>query len=84
MSIQYQIDEHIFREITPNWLCASVREFLIKARKFETDQAGNIIEYVQISDGRVFTRLISNSHVANVAQTPDARTWNALPAYEQS
>jgi hypothetical protein len=28
--------------------------------------------------------LISNSHVANVAQSPDARTWNALPAYEQS
>lgn len=83
MSVQYQIDEYIFREITSNWLCASVKEFLISARKFETDQDGNTIEYVQLSDGRIFARLISNCPAAKTAHFRDARTWNTLPAYEQ-
>lgn len=58
MAVQYQIDGNIFSEITTNWLCAYVSEFLIKARQFYTDQAGNTVEHLQLNDGRVFTRRV--------------------------
>jgi hypothetical protein len=47
MAVQYQVDGNIFSEITTNWLCAHVREFLIKARQLGTDQAGNAVEYLR-------------------------------------
>jgi hypothetical protein len=56
MATQYQIDGDIFREITPHWLCATISEFLIKARKTDIDQDGTVVEYVQLNDGRIFSR----------------------------
>jgi hypothetical protein len=66
MAVQYEIDGDIFREITVNWLCAYIKEFLIKARQFDTNQAGEAVEYVQLNDGRVFTRMISDAQTGNV------------------
>ena len=65
MSIKYQLDGDIFREITTNWLCANVKEYLVKARVVETDHAGNIIENFQLNDGRVFTRQIQTPQFSN-------------------
>jgi len=65
MSVKYQLDGDIFREITANWLCANVKEYLVKARMVETDQAGNIIENFQLNDGRVFTRQIQAQQLSN-------------------
>jgi hypothetical protein len=60
MAVKYQIDGNIFLEINTNWLCASINEFLIKARQLDTDLAGNTVEHVQLNDGRIFTRLVSS------------------------
>jgi hypothetical protein len=73
MSVQYQIDGNIFREITSHWLCASVKESLIKAR--QTD-AANAVEYVQLSDGRVFSRSMQAHQTVNVPKA-SARLWSA-------
>ena len=48
MTVKYQIDGDIFLEITTNWLCPTINEFLIKARQFSTDQAGNTVEHLQL------------------------------------
>lgn len=56
MSVKCQIDDDIFQEIAEKWLFAYVREFLIKKRAYETDPAGNLIEYFQWNDGRIFSR----------------------------
>ena len=77
MAVKYQVDGNIFREITTNWLCASINEFLIKARKFGADPAGNTIEYFQLNDGRVFTRSIPNS--VEVSQDTHPRRRNTQP-----
>lgn len=58
MTVKYQVDGDIFREITEKWPFAYVREFLIRSRRLSTDRAGNKIESFQISDGRIFTRRI--------------------------
>jgi hypothetical protein len=79
MAVQYQIDGNVFCEITTNWLCASVNEFLIKARQLDTDQTGNTVEHFQLNDGRVFTRLVPNSRVADVPKTSNTRPQNMLP-----
>ena len=57
MSIKYQVDGNIFREITEKWLCANVSEYLIKARRIETDSAGNEIENYLLNDGRMFSKV---------------------------
>ena len=56
MSVKYQVEGDVFQEIAEKWLFAYVREFLIKKRAYETDQAGNVIEYFQLNDGRIFSR----------------------------
>ena len=65
MSVKYQLDGDVFREITANWLCANVKEYIVKARVVDTDQAGNIIENFQLNDGRVFTRQIQTPQFSN-------------------
>ena len=59
MSVKYQVDGDNFQEITEKWLFAYVREFLITKRAYETDKAGNLIEYFQLNDGRIFSRPVS-------------------------
>jgi len=58
MSVKYQIDGDIFQEITVKWLFAYVREFRIQKHAYETDQTGNLIEYFQLNDGRIFSKLV--------------------------
>jgi len=69
MDVKYQVDGDIFREITGNWLCAFVKEFVIVARTSETDHAGNTIEYFKLNDGRVFSREIQAAHAENTEDT---------------
>jgi hypothetical protein len=76
MAVQYEIDGDILREITINWLCAYTKEFLIKARQFDTNQAGETVEHIQLNDGRVLTRMISNVQTGNVPKTSNTRLWN--------
>ena len=66
MSIKYQVDGNIFREITEKWLCANVSEYLIKARRIETDSAGNKIENYLLNDGRMFTKVLTGQQASNV------------------
>jgi hypothetical protein len=68
MSVKYEIDGDIFREMRGNWLFVHVKEFLIKARKVEKDQAGNVIEYLQLNDGRIFSRQKAASQPMDEAQ----------------
>ena len=85
MAVKYQIDGNIFFEITTNWLCASINEFLIKARQLDTDQAGNTVEHFQLNDGRVFTRLVPNPRAADVPKASNSRPRNIRSAiHEQS
>ena len=77
MAVQYQVDGNVFLEIKTNWLCASVNEFLIKARKFDTDQAGNTIEYFQLNDSRVFAREIPAPQSLNVPKASKIQLWNS-------
>lgn len=64
MSVKYEIDGDIFREMSGTWLFVRVKEYLIKVRKVETDQAGNVSEYFQLNDGRIFTRKIPAAQTA--------------------
>ena len=66
MSIKYQVDGNIFREITEKWLFANVSEYLIKARRIETDSAGNKIESYLLNDGRMFTKVLTGQQASNV------------------
>lgn len=66
MSIKYEVDGNIFREMSGNWLYVRVKEYLITARKMETDQDGSMSEYFLLNDGRVFTREISVSNTSDV------------------
>jgi len=85
MTVQYQIDGNIFREITTNWLCATVNEFLIKARQLDVNQAGNSIEYVQLNDGRIFTRPVPSFQAADISKDSNFRRQNTQPViYEHS
>jgi hypothetical protein len=84
MTVQYQIDGNIFYEIKNNWLCASVNQFLVKARQVDIDQTGNTVEHVQLNDGRVFTRLVSNSRAVDVRKTSNTRPQNILPTMGDS
>jgi hypothetical protein len=76
MAVQYEIDGNVFREITTSWLCAYVKEFLIKARQIDTNQAGDTVEHVQLNDGRVFTRLVGNTQSVNVSKASNTLLWN--------
>ena len=67
MSVKYEIDGDIFREMSGNWLAVRVKEFLIKARKIETDQDGNVSEYFQLNDGRIFTRQVPASQTTGAS-----------------
>lgn len=77
MSIKYEIDGDIFREMSGSWLYVRVKEYLITARKIETDQDGNISEYFQLNDGRVFTRQIP------APKSSDAKTTQAQTSMPQ-
>lgn len=67
MPVKYEVDGDIFREISENWLFANVREFLIRARRSETDRAGNKVESLQLNDGRIFTRVVGNTRFVTAA-----------------
>jgi len=69
MEVKYQVDGDIFREITGNWLCAFVKEYLIVTRTSETDQVGKTVEHFKLNDGRVFTREIQASQVDSLEDT---------------
>ena len=66
MSVKYEVDGDIFREMRGNWLYVRVKEYLITARKIETNQDGSISEYFLLNDGRVFTRRIPVPNTSNV------------------
>jgi len=83
MAVRYQVDGDIFLEITPNWLCASINEFLIKARQVATDQTGNTIEYFQLNDGRVFTRPIPSHQSVEFSRTFHPRMGNTQPVLRE-
>lgn len=83
MAVKYQVDGNIFREITPNWLCASVSEFFIKARRIATDQTGNTIEYFQLNDGRVFERQVPSFQSVEVPKELHRRMGNMQPALRE-
>ncbi len=83
MTIQYQVDGNIFLEITTNWLCAYANEFLIKARQFDTDQAGNTIEHFQSNDGRVFTRLVPGPRTLSTPKEFNLRPRNMQTAIRE-
>lgn len=74
MPVSYQVDGNTFREITSKWLFAYVSEYLIKARRFDTDEAGNQIEHFQLNDGRVFSRLVSAPQTAPATKTSRTRS----------
>jgi len=85
MAIKYQIEGNIFREIKTNWLCASINEFLIKIRKTDTDQEGAVIEYLQLNDGRVFSRPLPVLQTVNVSKAYNSRMRNArLAIHDQA
>ena len=73
MAVKYQVDGNIFREITEKWLFAYVKEYRIKARVFETDQAGNMVENFQLNDGRFFTRTIPVTRASDTGEETKAR-----------
>lgn len=83
MTVQYQVNGNIFSEITSNWLCAYVSEFLIKARQLEVDQDGNTIEYFQLNDGRVFTRLAPSPRAVHISKVSELRRRNTQPAIRE-
>ena len=83
MAVKYQIDGEIFQEITTNWLCAFVEEFLIKIRKTDTDQSGNAIEYLQLNDGRVFERSVPSFQCAEVSRNSNTRLRNTRTAIRE-
>jgi hypothetical protein len=66
MSVKYEVDGDIFREMSGNWLYVRVKEYLITARKIETDQDGSTSEYFLLNDGRVFTRKIPAPNTSDV------------------
>ena len=59
MAIKYEVNGDIFREINEKFLVAYVNEYLIKDRVFQTDAAGNKVEFFQLNDGRCFSRIIT-------------------------
>jgi hypothetical protein len=77
MAVQYQVDGNVFLEIKTNWLCASVNEFLIKARQLDTDQAGNTVEYLQLNDNRVFTREVPSPQALDVPKASRIQLWDS-------
>jgi hypothetical protein len=70
MSVKYEVDGDIFREMNGNWLYVRVKEYLITARKIEKDQDGNTSEYFQLNDGRVFTRKIPAPNTSDAKASP--------------
>jgi hypothetical protein len=84
MSVKYQVDGDIFQEIAEKWLFAYVREFLIKKRAYETDPAGNLIEYFQLNDGRIFSRPVSalQAEVTSKSKTHARTTRYAVQKVE--
>lgn len=83
MSVKYQINGDIFQEIAEKWLFAYVREFLIKKRAYETDPAGNLVEYFQLNDGRIFSRPVSAVR-ADVASKSETRTRTPRYAFQKA
>jgi hypothetical protein len=82
MSIKYQVDGNIFREITEKWLCANVNEYLIKARRIDTDSAGNKIENYLLNDGRMFIKMLTGQQASSVMEESKSHlmpTHRAVP-----
>ena len=79
MTVHYQVNGDIFSEIRTNWLCAYVDEFLIKARQFDTDQDANRVEYLQLDDGRVFSRLVPGPRAVHISKVFHLRAQNNQP-----
>ena len=77
MPTKYQINGDIFLEITEKWPFAYVKECLIRAREYIVDSAGNKKEYLQLSDGRVFTRSVAGMQFGSAVQ--DARSQITVP-----
>ena len=77
MAIKYEVDGNIFREINEKWPFAYVSEYLIKARQFQIDQAGNKVEVFQLNDGRIFSRPVPE-HVRSAARR-DTNTQPRIP-----
>jgi hypothetical protein len=84
MSVKYQVDGDIFREITTNWICASINEFFIKIRKTELDQDGAVIEFLQLNDGRVFSRPVPILQAVNVSRVHNTRMRNTRLAIQDA
>ncbi|MBC7878524.1 MAG: hypothetical protein H7Y59_15240 [Anaerolineales bacterium] len=80
MTVQYQVNGNIFSEITATWLCVYVNEFMIKARQLDIDEDGNTIEYFQLNDGRVFSRLAPNPRAVHISKVSELRRRNTQPA----
>jgi hypothetical protein len=78
MAVKYQVDGDIFREITEKWPFAYVSEHLIRAREFSTDQTGNQIEYLQLSDGRIFERAVPRLQARPATNEP-----KTLPVFQR-
>jgi hypothetical protein len=68
MAAKYQIDGDVFREINVKFLVAYVSEYLITARRTQTDAAGNKSELFQLNDGRWFSRTIPSPHKTAIAK----------------
>ena len=73
MSIKYQVDGNIFREITEKWPFAYVSEYLIKARRIETDATGNKIERYLLNDGRMFKKTLTRQQTSNITGESKSR-----------
>jgi hypothetical protein len=76
MSVKYEVDGNIFREMRGNWLYVRVKEYLITARKIETNQDGNVSEYFLLNDGRVFTRKIL---APNTSEVKSSQAQTSMP-----
>ncbi len=86
MKIQYQVEGNVFSEINTNWLCAYAKESLIVARRFDTDNTGNAIEQLQLSDGRMFVRLVPGPRAVHISKVANFHVRNTQPTtiYERS
>jgi ferritin len=82
MSVKCQIDGDIFQEMAEKWLFTYVREFLIKKRAYETDQTGNLIEYFQWNDGRIFSGPVSAPQ-ADVASKSESHAHTRRDAVQR-
>ncbi len=80
MSVKYEVDGNVFREITEKWPFAYVKEYLIKARVVETDPAGNTTESFRLNDGRCFSRLVAGPRSEAMKKSNTRPRHSPMPA----